>query len=81
MSTKSANSTAVNSFNANHSNYDVFRPSFTPVLVNPFLVHLGLATKTQMTPSLLTPQSIFLKLLLVLANSPETWLIMVGQIT
>lgn len=45
MSTKSANSTAVKSFNANHSNYDVFRPSFTPVLVNPFLVHLGLATK------------------------------------
>ncbi|EMG47752.1 hypothetical protein G210_1803 [Candida maltosa Xu316] len=44
MSSKQANSTAVNSFNTNHSEYDVFRPSFTPILVDPFLVHLGLAT-------------------------------------
>lgn len=43
--TKEANSTAINSFNSNHSEYDVFRPSFTPILVNPFLAHLGLAKK------------------------------------
>ncbi|KAI5953572.1 hypothetical protein KGF54_002944 [Candida jiufengensis] len=40
---KTANNTAVNSFNSNHSLYDQFRPSFTPILVNPFLVELGLA--------------------------------------
>lgn len=43
--TKEANTTAINSFNTNHSEYDIFRPSFTPILVNPFLVHLGLAKK------------------------------------
>ncbi|KAI5966515.1 uncharacterized protein KGF55_000824 [Candida pseudojiufengensis] len=40
---KTAHNTAVNSFNSNHSSYDVFRPSFNPILVNPFLVDLGLA--------------------------------------
>ncbi|KAI5967382.1 hypothetical protein KGF57_000410 [Candida theae] len=42
--TKSAHDTAVNSFNLNHSSYHQYRPSFTPILVNPFLVDLGLAT-------------------------------------
>ncbi|RCK56383.1 putative methyltransferase-like C25B8.10 [Candida viswanathii] len=42
---KAANTTAISSFNSNHSEYDVFRPSFSPILVNPFLAHLGLATK------------------------------------
>ena len=42
--TKSAHDTAVNSFNLNHSSYDLYRPSFTPILVNPFLVDLGVAT-------------------------------------
>lgn len=42
--TKSAHDTAINSFNLNHSSYDIYRPSFTPILVNPFLVDLDLAT-------------------------------------
>ncbi|KAI5953094.1 hypothetical protein CANMA_005009 [Candida margitis] len=42
--TKSAHDTAVNSFNLNHSSYDIYRPSFSPILVNPFLVDLNLAT-------------------------------------
>ncbi|CAK9438409.1 uncharacterized protein LODBEIA_P26330 [Lodderomyces beijingensis] len=45
MSPKEAHNTAVTSFNQNHASYDVFRPSFTPLLVNPFLVDLGLAEK------------------------------------
>lgn len=39
-----ANNTAVKSFNLNHSSYDIFRPSFSPRLVDKFLVDLKLAT-------------------------------------
>ncbi|KAG7660741.1 uncharacterized protein J8A68_005703 [[Candida] subhashii] len=45
--TLAAHNTAVTSFNSNHAEYDVYRPSFTPVLVNPFLAELGLAEQDQ----------------------------------
>mmetsp|Transcript_2914 Transcript_2914/g.2831 ORF Transcript_2914/g.2831 Transcript_2914/m.2831 type:complete len:322 (+) Transcript_2914:123-1088(+) len=35
-------STAINSFNSNHSLYDQLRPSFSPKIVDQFLVDLGL---------------------------------------
>ncbi|CUM65783.1 uncharacterized protein PRCAT00003431001 [Priceomyces carsonii] len=38
--------TALKSFNLNHANYDVLRPSFLPPIVNQFLVDLNLAEKT-----------------------------------
>lgn len=37
-----AHSTAVNSYNLNHANYDAYRPSFDPLIVDPFLEQLGL---------------------------------------
>lgn len=42
--TKSAHDIAISSFNSNHSLYDIYRPSFTPIIVDPFLVDLNLAT-------------------------------------
>ncbi|ODV80924.1 S-adenosyl-L-methionine-dependent methyltransferase [Suhomyces tanzawaensis NRRL Y-17324] len=42
---KQANSTAINSFNSNHKDYDQYRPSFAKSFVDPFLAELGLATK------------------------------------
>lgn len=40
---KQANSIAVNSFDLNHNNYHLLRPSFAEAIVNPFLVGLNLA--------------------------------------
>lgn len=37
-------STAINSFNSNHSLYDQLRPSFSPKIVDQFLVDLGLGS-------------------------------------
>ncbi|KAK6463288.1 methyltransferase [Scheffersomyces coipomensis] len=42
---KQAHSTAITSFDLNHQDYDTFRPSFVPQLVDPFLVSLGLGKK------------------------------------
>lgn len=45
MTGKQAHHTAVNSYDQNHSDYHTYRPEFTPVIVNPLLVELNLATK------------------------------------
>ncbi|CAG84433.2 DEHA2A03168p [Debaryomyces hansenii CBS767] len=37
-------STAINSYNSNHSSYDQLRPSFSPKIVDQFLVDLGLGS-------------------------------------
>lgn len=37
-------STAINSYNSNHSLYDQLRPSFSPKIVDQFLVDLGLGS-------------------------------------
>ncbi|KAK6198825.1 methyltransferase [Scheffersomyces amazonensis] len=46
---KQAHSTAINSFNLNHQDYDAFRPSFLKELVDPFLVQLGLGQYDSVT--------------------------------
>ncbi|KAI3406382.1 hypothetical protein KGF56_000863 [Candida oxycetoniae] len=42
MTKREPHSIAISSFNSNHSSYDIFRPSFTPLIVQPFLVELEL---------------------------------------
>lgn len=49
-----AHSSAVKSFESNHLLYDQFRPSFSPKIVNQFLINLGLGIEQDESPKYYT---------------------------